>query len=294
MRKFLFLATLCIVLASSLHATAQSRYSAVNARAGGYAWANRDLVAQKMQLQVLTGPTSAQGLSLLTPVYASQYGQSASPEFGVNIRNYHIRQGERGSRTSFSTTHASWPMGFAFGPVENLEVGMALPFYLSPGDFGDVPFWLAYRFTDGKVQVGGRLSLVLPTATDFQIQLGVPILIRGDRYRIDTGAFVHLTFSDPVFTVVNLPVRMGFQITPEFYAGFQSGVMFSLSQRFFDFTVPAYGFVGYTFPTRGSTLVDIGMRFGFDHLISAGDGARSGVDVGDFSFAFGGNFGFQF
>lgn len=294
MRKFLGLTVAVLLLGVFSSASAQtSARSASYESAGRNAWANRGLVTNAMELQILTGPTSVQGLSLLSPYFGR--AQNASSEFGINIRHFRTRYDGPGNTTQVvADTQASWPIGFAFGPIDNLEVGMALPLYLSPSDFGDLPLWVAYRFKDGNTQIGVRLALYMPTATEFQMQLGLPVMVRAKSFRLDTGAFAHFSFYNNVITLLKAPLRMGWQVTPQLFAGFQSGLMFTLARNFFHFTIPAYGFVGYTVPTQGSSVIDIGMRFGFDHFLSFGDGPNDEFDLNDFSIAFGANFGIQF
>lgn len=295
MNRFTRFTLAASLLAFAGVANAQDRADRSSFQAGEEIWANRGLVTNRMELQILTGPNSVQGLSTLSPYYNGVFGQSVGHEFGINIQRLDIRTEVFGESVHTSDVYAVWPIGFAFGPVENLEVGLALPLYLSPSDFGDLPLWATYRFVDGKVQVGARLALYMPTASRFQMQFGLPVMVSTGRIRVDTGAFIHLTFNENhVLTVINAPVRVGFQVTPELYAGFQSGLMFTVADGFFDFTLPLMGFVGYTIPTNTRSIIDVGVRTGFEHFLSAGDGAGDAIDFGNFSFAFGGTFAIQF
>lgn len=296
MKKVLSCAAGAAILAASFAASAQtgqiersgstastvpassSNISAHEARARN-AWAARNLTPYRMQLQILAGPTSGQALSI----------NGAAPEFGLNFlrRDY----------GDTSEVIVAMPLGLAFGVMDNLEVGIGLPIYFKPGDFGDLPLWATYQFMNGPFQMGARLALYMPTATDFQLQAGLPMLLRTGTFRLDTGVFAHFAFSDPVQTRVFAPLRIGFQISPELYAGVQTelGVSFIkvLDESFVNFTMPLYGFVGYTLH-GGLGPIDLGFRFGFDNFINAGDYVGDTIEAGNFSFAVGANVGLQF
>lgn len=283
MKKFLALFACAALLATSVSASAQTGQSDSSAPAVSAdqqrlrnAWAARNLTPYRMQLQILAGPTSGQALSI----------NSHSPEFGLNIM-----------RREFGGTGdvgVAMPIGLAFGVMDNLEVGLALPIHLSPGDFGDLPLWATYQFINGPFQVGARLALYMPTATDFQMQLGLPMLLRTGTLRLDTGVFAHLRFGDFGHHTVFAPVRLGFQISPELYAGFQTAANVHIPEGgSVIFTMPLYGFVGYTLH-GGLGPIDLGFRFGFDNFINAGEAVDSTVDAGNFSFAVGANIGLQF
>ena len=243
------------------------------------AWAARNLTPFRNQLLILAGPTSTHALGVNAP------GLFGPGEFGLNINVW--------ADNGFSDTSVGIPLGFAFAPIDDLEVGLGLPIWLSPGDFGNMPLWATYQFMDGNVQLGARLTLYLPTQSDFGIQLGLPLIFRTGKIRLDSGAYVTFGFSDPVLTNISVPLRMGWQMGDALYAGFQTGVQLNVANSFTDFSMPLYGFVGYTLQ-GGLGPIDLGFRFGFDRFVQAGDLAGDAINVHNFSFALGANVGLQF
>lgn len=235
-------------------------------------WANRSLTPHKLQLQIFAGPTSHQALSI----------RGGAQEFGLTIRHSHPRHNQVGI-----------PLGLSFGVLDNLEVGIGLPIYLSPGDFGDLPLWVTYRFMEGNFQMGAQLALFLPTSSDFGLQVGLPMMYSNGHIRVDTGVFARFNFSDPVVTSVFVPARIGFQITDGLYAGAQTELRVSVYRSYAYFNMPIYGFVGYTL-NGGLGPIDLGFRFGFDNFIRAGRGIDRPVELRNFSFALGANIGIQF
>lgn len=238
------------------------------------AWASRNLTPFQKQLLILAGPTSIQAL-----------GVNNSGEFGLNIGVW----AEDGN----SDTSVGLPLGFAFAPIDDLEVGLGLPIHLSPGDFGDMPIWATYQFMDGNVQLGARLTLYLPTASDFGIQLGLPLVFRNGNMRLDSGAFVKITTSDPTQVNLHVPLRLGWQINNALYAGVQTAADVHFVDSANYFRMPLYGFVGYTLQ-GGLGPIDLGFRFGFDQLVEAGDFVDDAFNPHRFSFALGANVGLQF
>lgn len=291
MKTTLGISAAALVASVGMTAFAQdSGPRALASAAGGQdAWANRSLVAKPMELQILSGPTSVQGLSITHPLFTG-----ANTDFGINIRHFRDRYETPLGDLVYKDTMAAWPIGVSFGVIENLEVGMGLPLYLSPGDFGDLPLWVTYKFLDGNVQLGARFALFFPTHTEFQLQAGLPLMARVRNMRIDSGAFFHFAFYDNVYTSIHMPLRLGWQVTQELYAGLQTGLDFGLQSDFFTFRMPLMGFVGYTIPNKSRATIDVAFRFGFDQFIKAGDGVENGVDANDFSVAMGANFGIQF
>lgn len=275
MKRALLLTTIAAMLSFASLASAQGDSSATPARAqntSGDAWASRSLTPNKLQLQILAGPTSQQALSI----------RGGTQEFGLTIRHRHP-----------DNNRVGLPLGLAFGVLDNLEVGIGLPIYLSPGDFGDLPIWATYQFMEGNFQMGAQLALFLPTSSDFGLQLGLPMMYSNGRIRVDTGIFAKFHFSSPVATEIFAPARVGFQISDALYAGVQTELRLRFYRSHTHFNMPLYGFVGYTL-NGGLGPIDLGFRFGFDNFIQGGEGVRPVVEARNFSFALGANIGIQF
>lgn len=258
-----------------------------------YSWRNRSITPRQGEFQLLLGPNSSQALGVLAP------GVGGNSEFGVNVVRTAI---DVGSET-FSDTGAFMPIGLAFSPVRDLEIGIAPTPSFEPGGFGSLPLWVTYQLLSGDTQIGVRATFYLPTASDsiaggndvFGLQLGVPMLFRFGSMRLDTGLyFTARRFSDPTIMFLDIPVRLGFQITDKFFAGFQTGAdLWIVQDQDVQLRVPLYAFAGYTIPTALAPI-DLGFRFGFDQFIKANDGTGDAIDLNDFSFAFGVNLGISF
>lgn len=260
----------------------RSASSAAGPSAARSAWAARNITPHRMELQILAGPTSTQAIGL-----------NHAGEFGLNIN---VRAGDGGD------TNVGLPLGFAFAPIDDLEVGIGLPIYLSPGDFGNMPIWATYQFMDGNVQLGGRLTLFLPTQGDFTIQLGLPLIYRTGKIRLDSGAYVDFIFANNFGFGLHVPLRVGWQINDALYAGLQTGALVFTNDVITDFHMPLYGFVGYTLQ-GGLGPIDLGFRFGFDRFVQTTnikndfgviDNDDDVINVKNFSFAVGANIGLQF
>ena len=276
MKKVLAFLAGTAILATSVIASAQADPTDVRAR---NAWAARNLTPNVMELQILAGPTSVQALSI------AQGG-----EFGLNIHRHDYGFG--------NDVSVGMPLGVAFGVIDNLEVGLALPLQFKPGAFGDMPIWATYQFKNGPFQIGARLALYLPTNGTFQIQAGLPMMLRTGSIRLETGFFAHFRVQDfGGHHTFFAPLRVGFQIMPELYAGVQTAVNVHLRSGGGSSNalvqVPLYGFVGYTL-AGGLGPIDLGFRFGFDQFVTGGGGNGAHVDGKNFSFAMGANIGLQF
>lgn len=236
-------------------------------------WAKRTLVPHRLEVQLLIGPTSAQELSVM----------GARQTFGVNIHHSQPR--------SNATT---LPIGLAVGVLPHLELGVALPIGLSPGGFGDLPIWLTYQFFRTEhIQIGARFTLYTPTDTHMGVQGGIPLRMTSETIRVDTGAFVTYTFDDANHMRIFVPAVIGFRILQSAFVGVQTEFSFDLEDNQLQFTMPIYGFIGYTI-NGGLGPIDLGLRFGFDHFVRAGRDIEHVVEMREFSFTLGGNMALQF
>lgn len=269
MKKLLSLVVLTGFLAVGSFANAQSDRGKASV---DNTWTGRSLTPKKLQLQILAGPTSHQALSI----------RPNSQEFGLTIRHTHP-----------SHTQLGLPLGLSFGVARNLEVGIGLPIYLTPSDFGDLPIWATYQFLEGSFQMGAQLTLFMPTRGDFGLQLGLPMMYSNGRVRIDTGLYALFVFSKPGAQSVYIPLRAGFQIADAVYAGVQTELRVSSHGSGSRFNMPLYGFLGYTID-GGLGPIDLGVRFGFDNFLRAGADVGNVMELRNFGLAIGANIGIQF
>ena len=299
MRHFMYKFALSTMVATSLAAfsfSASAQDGARQERSSGsitnidarQAWAARNLTPHRMELQILAGPTSTQALGLQEGVAVGGAGPfgAGGGDFGLGISTF---AGGNGN----SSTGVSMPLGFAFSPIDDLEVGIGLPIYFKPGDFGNMPLWATYKFMDGRVQLGGRFALFLPSGGTFGMQFGLPLIFRTGKIRLDSGAHIDLTFPHTAIFGLHVPLRVGWQINNNIYAGLQTGAKLTAGNGNAYFSMPLYGFVGYTL-NGALGPIDLGFRFGFDRLINAGENVGNAVTARFFSFGLGANIGLQF
>lgn len=165
-------------------------------------------------------------------------------------------------------------LGAGFGITEDLEVGATvLPLTLSPDFKYNAPsVYGTYRFLRGDVEVGARLALTLPIDRDFGVSVGVPVLLHiGETARLDTGAFVDLTFSDPLGKQLRIPVAFTASINPNLFVGARTGFVFP---NFDSFGMPLGVYLGYTLATGdgAAPLADITAAFDFPLFLRTGGG----------------------
>lgn len=165
-------------------------------------------------------------------------------------------------------------LGAGFGITEDLEVGATvIPLTLSPDFKYNAPsVYGTYRFLRGDVEVGARLALTLPIDRDFGVSVGVPVLLHlGDAARLDTGAFLDFTFSDPLGKQLRIPVAFTASINPNLFLGARTGFVFP---NFDSLGMPLGVYVGYTLAGGdGATpLADITAAFDFPLFLTSGSG----------------------
>lgn len=258
----------------------ESASSRAPSAAQSSAWSARNLTPFRKQLLVLAGPTSVQSLT----VYPREFGFS---------QRFFFRDRDQTALPN-TVIDSQIPIGIAYAPINNLEVGAALPIALD-NSFSHLPVWLTYQFIDGAFQLGVRHAFYVPlqTGSAFGYQLSVPMMIRTGFLRMETAAAFDFFSSSPFTFRFSVPFRLGFQITPAWYAGFQTGVQVAKTGNVDPlFVMPLYGFVGHTITTKG-TPVDISLRVGFDNFVNVNSTTPAAVTARHFSLAAGLNFGFE-
>lgn len=118
-------------------------------------------------------------------------------------------------------------IGAAYGITRELEVGANFPVRISPdGDIDDIEAYGRYRFVEGTFELGGQLTVQLPTETEFGLGVGLPMLVHATRdFRIDTGFEFEILFWEPD-TVVNLdaPLALTWNLGRRGLLGMRTGL----------------------------------------------------------------------
>lgn len=171
-----------------------------------------------------------------------------------------------------SSTGVGLSLGAGYGIIDDLEVGATvIPLTLSPSFNYNAPsVYGVYRFVRGNIDVGAQLALTFPIDRDFGMRVGVPVLIHlGDGARLDTGAFLDLSFGDPLGKSLSIPLSFAANINPNLYLGARTGIVLP---NFDAFAMPLGVFVGYTIAGGGgnSPLADITAAFDFPLFIATG------------------------
>jgi hypothetical protein len=155
--------------------------------------------------------------------------------------------------------------GAALGVIDNLEVGLlALPIQMSPGDFRDLEAYGRYQFLDGKFQLAGQATMMIPTGGQFGIGLGLPAIISlSDRVRIDTGLEFEILTTPGRFNL-DIPAAFAFSVTDNIFVGPRTGIRVD---DFDGMAIPLGVFAGGTV----ADIVDISGSFTWNNFLYAGN-----------------------
>lgn len=174
--------------------------------------------------------------------------------------------------TTASSTAVGLALGAGFGITEDLEVGATvIPLTLSPDFQYNAPsLYGMYRFVRGTVDVGARLTLIMPVDRDFGLNVGVPVLFHlGDNARLDTGAFLSLNFGDPLGKALSIPVAFTANLNPNLFLGARTGFILPEFDRL---VMPLGVYVGYSIAGGGGAtpVADITASFDFPLFLATG------------------------
>ena len=153
--------------------------------------------------------------------------------------------------------------GLSFGLSPSTEFGFVLPFRLSPdSDFEDPRIHLLHQFERGRVDLGVFAGVRLGVFDQWIVTGGVPVFFHwSGNLRLDTGGFLVVDVGEDPAVNLRAPAEFVFQITPNFYAGPETGLnLNNLFNDGFDLVVPIGGVLGYSIATAGGTLGDLYAR----------------------------------
>lgn len=179
--------------------------------------------------------------------------------------------------------------GATYGITSDLEAGaIIMPLYLAPDfDFGDIELFTRYRLLDGDIQIGLQGTVALPTASNFGLGVGAPVLFKLGKVRIDTGVELEIIFTDPTRVDLDVPVGVTFALQDGFFVGGRTGLFFADLE---DIAIPLYGHAGYTIIAGEAPFIDLVASFGWPRFIWTGPGDAADIDT--FDFILGGRFYF--
>jgi hypothetical protein len=149
------------------------------------------------------------------------YFHPGSPQQLDENRGLRVRVDHDADQTS------AWlGLGLAVGVADAVELGGLLPWRLTPGsDVDDLETYGRFQFLDGTFEMGGQVTLQLPTLTDTGLGLGFPMSIHvGRRLRIDTGAELEILFSDPTVTSLDAPLAFTWDVGRSGFMGLRTGL----------------------------------------------------------------------
>ena len=174
-------------------------------------------------------------------------------------------------------------VGAGFGISDDLEVGATvLPLAISPDfDYGNPSLYARFRFLPGDLEVGAEARVVLPVqeGSDFAVGVGLPVRFHADAIRIDTGAFVNLTFASDVVVGLGVPLELRFSLDENLYFGGRTGFNIATFDAAGDsIFVPLGALAGYTVAQGSHPLVDIEAGFTFPLFVNSFGGDAISTD----------------
>jgi hypothetical protein len=161
--------------------------------------------------------------------------------------------------------------GAGYGVIDNLELGAVWPLLLSPDlDLLDLTAYGRYQLQRGTVEVAAYAELRIPVQNDLEIAGGVPVYLHlAPNLRLETGGFLRLVFGDDTNLIVDAPLSVPIQVSPQVFVGPEVAI------QIFDFktvAVPLGVVAGYTL---GSGIGTIGDLFARLALVDIAHGANT-------------------
>jgi len=159
--------------------------------------------------------------------------------------------------------------GAGYGVIDKLELGAVWPLQISPElDLSDLTLYGKYELQRGNVEVAAYGELLIPVQSVLQLAGGVPVYVHlGPNLRLDTGGFLRIVFADDAALVVDVPLSVPIQVSPEVFVGPEVAIEIIDFDRV---AIPLGVLAGYTL---GSGIGSIGDLFGRLTLADISNGA---------------------
>jgi hypothetical protein len=79
--------------------------------------------------------------------------------------------------------------------------------------------WSVARGSVAQIALETRVYMPFERGTHFGFMFAVPLVLRLDRVRIDTGLYVPIIFDDPRYSAISIPIHVWIQATSSFWLG---------------------------------------------------------------------------
>jgi len=231
----------------------------------GGQWTKRKMTAPMNSLVALAGPGQ--------PMLMGQRFNETTIEAGA--------QQTRIEPTGNAPVENQWWMraGIGFGLTEDLEAGaLFLPFQFKPDfDFSSILVFITrnIRLTD-DLDIGMRLSFATPGVGGWNFNPGMPVVYRMGPVRLDAGLYVPWEARTWVsggkgswWAGFNAPVRATVNLTPNLFAGLDTGYVYPQFSRSDASTVPLGFLLGYSI-LLGKAVADVTATFTWDNFAQPG------------------------
>jgi hypothetical protein len=241
-------------------------------------YSSRRMTMPYNSLGLLLGP-------LQTPLFGQRYGDNA-PEGGLSY--------ESNAATEDGTVDQLWLRGgVVFGLSPQLEAGaLFLTFRMVPDfAYSNFPVFITYSWTLNCVDIAARFSFLTPVETkEWSFNPGMPLAVRLDQARIDTGVFVPLLTDDGASIGLNVPLRATFNLSPRWFVGVESGFYEAAFGKGPGASSSLGGSVGYT-TFVGPRLIDFAVRLYWDDLVRySPNSGESALDAASYQLVAGATF----
>ena len=164
-------------------------------------------------------------------------------------------------------------IGVGLGLTPNLEIGgVLLPLQLTEEfDYRNPSFYGLYRLLttevldlglradvsipaqDAREPFNGAVTPFLPWCGDLAV--GIPMRLRFfDAVLLDSGAHLGFVFTDPVGTLITVPLKVAIQVTDTVFLGPQTGIQVVNGD---DAVIPAGLFLGANFGSSSEPMLDL-------------------------------------
>jgi len=213
----------------------------------------RRLTMPKNSLGLISGP-------LQSALFGQRYG-SYAPEGGVSY------EGDR-ARDDGAHDELWLRGGVVFGLTPQLEAGaLFLSFRFTPDfSYSNFPVFVTYHWSFDRVDLGAKFSFLTPVEEKtWAFNPGLPVSVRFDGARLDTGLYVPILTGD-LSAGLNLPLRITFNLTPRWFMGAESGVYEAAFGQGPGASSNLGGHLGYT-TVFGKQLIDFAARFHWDDFL---------------------------
>ncbi|MBR57589.1 MAG: hypothetical protein CMH54_05965 [Myxococcales bacterium] len=165
-------------------------------------------------------------------------------------------------------------LGFVYGVLDDLQLGLSLPMGVDPtfetNDPAIVAIFRMHRTQELEAGLKIETSIPVKEGSAAELNVGAPVRWRSGPLRIDTGVVLGYALTDPAQKSLQIPIGVSYNLNEHLAFQLNTGVR-APEFEFDKYIMPLGAGLVYTLTSQGMTRGDIGVSASFPFFMQKGN-----------------------